>query len=182
MTRIAATVALSAIFAAQPAWAEDYIFKGDCARARIIAAERTVDKLLPYRTYAGVQRARFGNDNCGRDTAIAYRLRETQRSSSRIVYSLERWNLYIGESTSCPTLDLSRDIFGSVTFTVSQRQDGDICEVYLWSDWDQRNPSGSYTGKFANRVTPIDDHSFVIKQSAPDDGRYLTPLSFVGAP
>ncbi len=181
MKRVALLASLAALVS-QPVLAEDYVFKGDCARASVLKAERTIDKLIPYSRYKGVSRDNFGNENCGRDTLIVTDLNEAQRSTAQVVFNIARTDVMFGTTTGCPTAIWSQGTIGTVTFTLKETRSGDVCELYIWSEWRERSATTDWTGSFDHRVTPITQTKFVTSNSDTVSERFHTPASFAAVP
>ncbi len=178
MRRPSLSFAALAALASQPALAEDYVFKGDCARADIIQSEQTIDKLLPYSIYEGIQRGRFEEYTC--DILFISTIEQTERSPTRLVFNVRRQDVPRPASGSCnysPT-----DTVGTVTFTMQRTRSESVCELYIWSNWEMRSPTTSWTAQWANRVSPMNAHSFAISQTGPQSTGFRTPLAFTGAP
>ncbi len=181
MKRAALIAALSALVS-QPAFAEDYVFKGDCARANILKSERTINTWLPYSKYRGISRVNFQNDNCGRDTLIVRDLVQTQRSTAQVVYSIVRTDLVYGTTTGCPTAIWSQNMVGTVTLTLREARTGDTCELYIWSEWRERSTTSDWTNNFDQRVTPINEVGFVTSYRHDLIEKYQTPQAFTAVP
>lgn len=182
---LAALCATASLFSAQAAQAADSVYLGDCNRARMVQQQSTIDKLLPHWRYEGIGRVYINSDwavACETDQLQNYTLKQRSRSSYSVVYDVTRADINYNKKSGCaaPTLN-STGVSGTVTFTTKFEQKGELCEIYIWSDWEQKLAgNATWTGNFANRVISMDGGSFTIAQPASTGGKYTTPISFTG--
>jgi opacity protein-like surface antigen len=182
---VTALLATSALFSAQAAQAADAVYLGDCERARMVQQQSTIDKLLPHNGYEGITRMYINSDwavACRTDQLQNYSLKLRSRNSSLITYDVSRADINYDRKAGCaaPVLN-STGVSGSVVFTTKLEQKGELCELYIWSDWKMTLAgNATWSGNFANRVVSMDGGSFVISQPASTGGKYTTPISFTG--
>ena len=183
--KLAYILAAGAMFSAQTAQAADSVYLGDCTRARTVQQQSTIDKLLPHGGYEGIARIYINRDwavACKTEQLQNYTLKLRSRNSSSIVYDVTRADINFDRKAGCaaPLLN-STGVTGSVTFTTKLEQKGELCELYIWSDWRQTLAgNATWSGDFSNRVVSMDGGSFTIAQPASVDGKYSTPISFTG--
>ena len=177
----------TALLASQTAQAADSVYLGDCARAKMIQQQSTIDTLLPHTRYEGIQRMYLSVDAttaCPRDYLIAFTLTQKSRSSSAITFDTVRNEFLTGmKPTGCAApVRHSSPIYGSVTFTTTLQQTGELCEVYIWGAFGQYAPnSTTVAASFGNRILNLDGGSLVLSQPGPVPGTYYTPVAFTGA-
>jgi len=171
--------ALALVAQAAPAFADDYLYKGDCERTRAVQQDRTIDTLLTATFYAGSQIAYYATDACQRDTLFVFGLTQSSRNRSQVVFSFAIQPYMVQPHTgTCQDGErLSEIIRGSVTFTTKLEQSGGVCELYVWSDWTRTGASGNQESYFSNRVTQMPG-GFSLTQGAPRDGKFWSPIGF----
>ena len=179
-------MALAATLASQAAWAENAIYEGDCARAKMVKDENTIDKVMRYSRYKGVQLARFGDSwevTCDSDTMILHTMTLVSRSTTEAVYSFRRADVTIGNTPgTCRSTRISSDtVSGTVRFSTRLENRNGLCEVYIWSDWQSSNSADpNWKGRFANRIILLNDGSFAVAQNGPGGGKFYTPKTYSG--
>lgn len=183
--RSSAALATAALLSTQAAHAADAVYLGDCNRAAQVQQQSTIDKLLPHARYEGITRMYINSDwalNCQTDQLQSYTLKQRYRTTSSIVYDVTRTDINHDRKAGCSALTLnSTGVSGTVTFTTKLEQKGELCELYIWSDWKQTLAgNATWKGDFANRVISMDGGSFTISQPASTGGKYTTPISFTG--
>jgi hypothetical protein len=177
-----ALIALFAALASPAAHASDSIYLGDCARARIVQKQSTIDTLIPHKRYEGMQRAQFASDktaSCEKNSLMTFTLTERSRNSNRVVFDMVRNDIYFGQQSGCPPVSVfSEPATGTVAFTVHWWPQGELCEVYVRAEWDYSE--ASKVPDFWSRVISMENGAFVIAQQASSGGLYSTPLAFSG--
>jgi hypothetical protein len=184
-SKVAGIVAVASMISGQGAYAADSVYLGDCARARIVQQQSTIDNLMPHKRYEGGQRVQFANEkslSCGLNSLIAYTLNEKSRSSSKVVFDVLRTDVMFGRESACPGPAVFRSTYsGTISFTTHLAPKDELCEVYILSEWDlNKSTDPSWKSKIAPRVIALEDGAFVIMQPASQDGAFWTPMSFTG--
>jgi hypothetical protein len=181
----AAMAAGAALISSNAAQAADSVYMGECSRADIIQRESTIDKLIPHKRFEGVQRLHSGylvTSACNSDQLQITTLTESKRTSSEIVYTVQRPAIDFGKKPGCtqPTA-VATIATGTVKFTVARRTVGELCEIYLWAVWELRSAQDTnWKGDFSARAIALEGGSFVITQPASDGVSYRTPLAVTG--
>lgn len=168
---------------AQPVLADDFIYQGNCDRARSVMDERNAYILLPFSRYRGVKIGIWGNESCGRSTVLTFTLTQSARDTRSATYNVVRRQFEIDKATECSEKNaIARDVTGTVTFSLRMEEKRpNLCEVYLWSDWTLRRASEpGWQGDFAYRAQVLDNHSFVVASTPPNVPQYQSPMAFTG--
>ena len=181
--RLAGFAACSAL-ASQSAQATNSIYIGDCARATEVHQQSTVDTVVPHSRYEGVLRLHQENytkAGCNYDQMQASTLTQVKRTKTEVVFNVSVIAINFSTTSNCMVPEIRPTTSGTVTFTTHQSPKGDLCEVYIWSDWNlTHSVDPNWKGSFKNRAIPMEGGSFVIAQSASDGLGYRTPLAFTG--
>ncbi len=169
----------------QAAQAADSVYVGDCNRARVVQQQSTIDTLLPHSRYEGISRNFINADwavACQTDQLSNYTLKQRSRSTSAVIFDIIRIDINHHRKAGCSgPMALPPTITGTVTFSTYFAQKGELCEVYIWSDWKQTMAgNASWAGNWANRVVSMDGGAFTIAQPASTGGKYTTPIGFTG--
>jgi hypothetical protein len=175
----------AALFAGQTAQAADSVYLGDCARAKIIQQQSTVDTLIPHTRYEGVQRlsnAALNTDDCPMDQIVIDTLSQKSRSTKSVIFDTRRLDINFGKAPGCPSpVLLEEAVVGTVTFTTILEKNGDLCDLYIWADWTQALSSDPlWKGNFASRIISMDGGSFALTQPESVGGQYQTPAAYTG--
>lgn len=186
--RVSGWVAVAGMLASsQPVSAADYVYLGDCERARIVQQDTTIDKLLPHGRYEGVQRRHVG-DNAGtaclQDRLMTLTLNQTSRTTSSLVFNTVRQDFLVGPASSNCTVPtkLTEVSYGSVTFSTQFHQKGELCEIYIWASFDQYAPNtNTIQSTYRGRIVTLEGGSFAMGQPAPEGGKFYSPIAFTGA-
>ena len=181
-----AVLALSALATGQTAKAENAIYQGECSRAYQVHASNTVDKLLKYSTYKAASLQRFGTEKerqCDSDTLSVWTLKQTQRSTAEVNFAITLKDIFVaGNTAECQAPYVSSNsVYGTVRFTTKVEQQGELCEVYVLSEWVLNDPVDTkWIGDFTNRVVMLSHGSMVVASSAPSKGAHSTPIAITG--
>jgi hypothetical protein len=180
-----AALALSALISGQAAQAENAIYQGECTRAYQVHASNTVDKLLKYSTYKASSLQRFGTEKerqCDSDTLSVWTLKQTKRSTAEVSFAITLKDIFVAAKAECEVPYVSSNsVYGSVKFTTKVEKVGEICEVYVLSEWILNDPvDTAWVGDFTNRVIMLSHGSMVVASSAPKSGAHSTPIGITG--
>lgn len=174
-------LALAGLAATSAAQAQNVVYEGDCNRARIVQAESTIDKLMPFTRYKGTQvinSTDLDKGTCVVDDMIVFELVQTSRSSSAVVFSTRRNDVGIGTGAGgcmAPSR-YTTDVTGTVTFETKLETKDQLCELYISAKWKDT------MSDFVNRVIPLAGGAFVLAQGAPTAKFKASPMGFVGLP
>lgn len=183
--KTATAMAMLAALAAPAAEASDTVYLGECSRARIVKEQSTIDTLLVDQTYEGVQRAYSGVAWKKECNAVQLSITTlTRRSTSRqeLVFDIYRFDINYSTIDGCMTpTRIDGTVTGTVRFTTEIETKGELCEVAIWSDWDQYDSvDAKWNGKFSAKVLPVGDGNFIVRASRSKDGKFRTPWAFTG--
>ena len=182
--RFAATAAFAALVSGQAAQASDVVYLGECSRAQTVKNQSTIDKLLVDARYEGMQRSYFGAESdleCDINELTFYSLQRRSSNAQEVLFDVVRHDVNYGMVENCVELERFSAVTGTVSFTTRLDTKGELCELYIWSDWKLSDPADpNWAGNFANRVTIVGESAFVVRQPRYGVGKYRTPLSFTG--
>lgn len=183
--RWAAMAALAALATGNAAQAADVVYLGDCTRAQAVKQQSTINTLLPHKRYEGITRIHaegMVNSQCNRDQLQIYTLTEKSRSTSEVIFDVSRSAIDFGKIRDCMVpKDVGTVVTGTVRFTTELAAKGDLCELYIWSNWTLRySGDANWKGDFSNRALGMEGGSFVISQPSSDGVKYWTPAAFTG--
>jgi hypothetical protein len=189
--KVASIAAGTALLSGQSLQAADAVFLGDCERAKIIEQQSTIDKLLPHQRYEGVGRIVLGPEQtypCKSEHLLSITLTQRSRNERSIVFDISKQTIWNTRKPGCkvPGATESPAIYdtqtGTVVFESRFGQVGELCELYIWSNWDmtQDGPDQRKV-TFANRVISLDGGGFTVIQPAVYNNWTYTPQSFSGA-
>ena len=183
---VAGIAAIAALTGSQAASADDYLYQGDCKRARQEQQFSTIDKLMKYSRYKGVQIIHSGSTEiktgCTVENIVIYNLTERSRTTAKVVYDLGRNDVLAssGKQNCGYLVRQDTNITGTVEFTTNIEQIGQICSVYVFAQFLERstmNPSWSSAAK--GRVS-FSDGGFTMSQVPPVSNKHWTPFAFTG--
>lgn len=183
--KLALGFALSLLLAGEAAQASEVVYLGDCTRAQMVKDQTTIDTLIADPRYEGVQRLYTGDlwkVECRAVQLSHYTLTRRSASYSEVVYDLVREDINFGAVKNCmDPAQVGGIVTGSVTFTTNLVTKGELCEVYIWSDWKQYlSTDANWNGGFGARVQTVGGGGFVVGQPRSNGGKYWTPLAFTG--
>lgn len=183
--RLAAFAAAISLISGNAAQAADSVYVGDCVRARTVLASSTIDKLLPHKRYEGVQRIKdtITTDTvCGREQVIVDTLTQKTRNKDKLVFTLKSVTLEYGLVPDCvEPKAYYNERTGEVTFTSRILETDGICEVYIWSDWQEKvSYDPNWKGASANRVLFMEGGNFTVASISDTVANYQTPIAYIG--
>ena len=180
-----ALLAIATLMSSTAAQAADSVYLGDCTRARTVLASSTIDKLLPHKRYEGVQRIydTVTTDKvCGREQVNIDTLTQKTRSAQKLVFTLKSITIEYGLVPDCVEAKAYYgERTGEVTFTSRIDERDGICEVYIWSDWQEKvTYDPNWNGASANRVLFMEGGNFTVTSLSNTPTNYQTPIAYIG--
>lgn len=182
----AGIAAIAALTGSQAASADDYLYQGDCIRARKEQKFSTIDKLMKYSRYKGVQILHLGSTEiktgCTVENIVIYNLTERSRTTAKVVYDLRRNDISAssGKQNCGHLVRLDTDVTGTAEFTTNIEQNGQICSVYVVARFSERDAKiPSWSGQPWGRVS-FSDGGFTMSQPLPVSNKHWTPFAFTG--
>jgi hypothetical protein len=182
---IPSLIASMAMIYSQCAKAEDSLFQGSCDRARIVQQQTTIDKIMVFGRYEGIQRMHTGQTEkkeCKADQILVDTLTLKSRNNVEAIFDVKTTVMTFGSVPNCmePKI-MNTDRYGTVKFTTKLSQANEICDLYVWSEWSElskRDPN--WSAGWSTRVVKLSDNGLVIAQTTGNPGQFYSPIAYAG--
>jgi hypothetical protein len=182
---IPSLIASMAMIYSQCAKAEDSLFQGSCDRARIVQQQTTIDKIMVFGRYEGIQRMHTGQTEkkeCKADQILVDTLTLKSRNSIEVIFDVKTTVMAFGSIPNCmdPKI-MNTDRYGTVKFTTKLSEVNEICDLYVWSEWNELSKQdSSWSSTFKTRVVKLDANGLVIAQPSGTAGQFRSPIAYAG--
>lgn len=138
---LAGIAAIAALTGSQVASADDYLYQGDCKRARQEQQFSTIDKLMKYSNYKGVQIIHSGSTEirtgCTVENIVIYNFTERSPTIAKVVYDRRRNDILAssGKQNCGHLVRQDTNITGTVELTTNIEQTDKFARFTLWHDF-----------------------------------------------
>lgn len=176
----------SALIASQPAFADDYIYRGDCERAKIVRNERPITQLFPHSFYYGAQRFQSKDETCGREQFASYRLVYSSINKNSIKYKFSlKLISYNKTEGQCQDPEYSDDdLNGTIEIYMQEQQYNNVCTLSLMAKMSATDEDGKPEDmEFKLVWLNKDEFAISMNEAAKEQGEpgsYYTSAIFIG--